>query len=498
MNGEFKEIEELFNKWEREGRKSRTFAALADAYRKRKMYEEALAVLEEGLKIHPDYQVAHFIKAKIHLERNELELARESLKRVLEIDENHLMALRLLAETCEKLGREEESLTFYKKLYDLDPLTSEVEDKIKELEEKLKTQTPQFLEEKMEIKEEIPLTEEKIAEEKEEFLKEETLIGEEEIPLIEEKTLETEELLTPPDEPLLDILEEKEVLETELELPEIPEEAKEILKEIEKETEAVEEEKLEGFKFVEDVLEKKKKEKFISMEEIKEEEEKIKIDEESILKETQIETTDFTEKFETELEGGKETTLVEETFFEEGEEIIKPSETFEIKEIFEEKEEKLSGHPSQFFEELGKEEKIEEKEELIIGGEEVPLSEIFKEPERPSESIEEIVIEKSEEKSFIELIEEKKEEMEPLEEKIEEIIEKKPLEEEKKIEIEEKEEIEIPEEVSELFEDFEEEKKDIETEKEEKPVKEKIDEKKDTEKNFRSFIEWINLLKKQS
>ncbi|MEN3044408.1 MAG: tetratricopeptide repeat protein [Candidatus Hydrothermales bacterium] len=472
MKEEFKEIEELYQKWENEGKKSKTFAALADAYRKRKMYDEALAVLEEGLKFHPDYSVAYYIKAKIHLERNELELARINLNKLVELDESHVVGLRLLAETCEKLGKEQEALLAYKKLYDLDPLTSEVEDKIKELEEKL-----------------IKLS------------SEEDRLG--------EKEEKAPTFLTSFDEPLLDILEDKDIISPQVELPEIPEEAKEILREIENEQEEKEEIKLKEFKFVEDVLEKKTEGEFISLEEFNKEEPGIKVEEESLIEKDIYEEKEL-------LEGGEEEKdkdiLLEESLFgeieeelisksietakfltEDFEDIIKSEDVKDIKGVFEEKEVMLSGHPSKFMEELKVQEKEEGKEEELIIEEREPLSlgEIIREPERPSESIEEIFVEKSAEKiDFVKLMEKEKEEVIKLDEKVEE---KQEFEERKE---EEKGFIEIPEEVKELFEDLERAKEEKTSE--EQTRKEITEDEKITEKNYRSFVEWINFLKRSS
>ncbi|MFH1844177.1 MAG: tetratricopeptide repeat protein [bacterium] len=77
---------------------SRVFAPLADLYREDGRYPEAVALLEAGLEEHPRYISALVILGRCLAESGEIETAQISFQKVLELDPDNLVVLKLLAE----------------------------------------------------------------------------------------------------------------------------------------------------------------------------------------------------------------------------------------------------------------------------------------------------------------------------------------------------------------------------------------------------------------
>ncbi len=95
------EIAKLETRW-RENPQGLTFAPLAEAYRKMKEPQRALDILADGLAQHPDY-----IPASIVLGRCQLDLAADAeaecaFTRVLELDAENVIALKAVADICER------------------------------------------------------------------------------------------------------------------------------------------------------------------------------------------------------------------------------------------------------------------------------------------------------------------------------------------------------------------------------------------------------------
>lgn len=94
----------------------RVFAPLADCHRKLGQLDSALQICLTGLARHPGYSSAQLILGKIFLDRGEDGPAREALERVLELDGQNLLAMRLLAEMAERLGELDEAEVRWRQL----------------------------------------------------------------------------------------------------------------------------------------------------------------------------------------------------------------------------------------------------------------------------------------------------------------------------------------------------------------------------------------------
>jgi tetratricopeptide (TPR) repeat protein len=94
----------------------RVFAPLADCHRKLGQLDTALQICLTGLARHPRYSSAQLILGKIFLDRGEDVPAREALEKVLELDGQNLLAIRLLAEIAERLDEIDEAIARWRQL----------------------------------------------------------------------------------------------------------------------------------------------------------------------------------------------------------------------------------------------------------------------------------------------------------------------------------------------------------------------------------------------
>lgn len=101
--------------------KSKKFLPLAEEYRKSRMYEEALYILQEGLKIHPDYLPARLALAKCYMETKEREFAVNVLGTLLDEYPDNVPGLRLAAELHKDLGNFSRAGEHIKHLLSINP-----------------------------------------------------------------------------------------------------------------------------------------------------------------------------------------------------------------------------------------------------------------------------------------------------------------------------------------------------------------------------------------
>ncbi len=118
------EIEKLRARYN-ENPKGRNFAPLADAYRKAKQLDEAIALCREGLEHHPDYVSAHIVLGRCLIDKGDDPAAAESLRRVLELDPENIIALRLLSDIALRQQRPAEAVDWLTRLLHIDPMNGE-------------------------------------------------------------------------------------------------------------------------------------------------------------------------------------------------------------------------------------------------------------------------------------------------------------------------------------------------------------------------------------
>lgn len=118
------EVEKLERRW-MDNPMGLTFAPLAEAYRRAGDQARALEVLAVGLANHPSYVPALIVQARCHLDAGEDRAAEDSFQAVLASDPHNLIALKGLAEICERDDRPDQARGYLERLLEADPTHDE-------------------------------------------------------------------------------------------------------------------------------------------------------------------------------------------------------------------------------------------------------------------------------------------------------------------------------------------------------------------------------------
>lgn len=137
---DFSEIARLSERFSKDP-KSRIFVQLADAYRKNGMVDEALEVLKQGLKHHPQYPLAHLIMGRCYFDKRLYTQAKESFETTIKYDPQNIVALRTLVQVTENLKDEAGQIAAYKGLLAVDPTDNIAREKLNALEAMQKKQS---------------------------------------------------------------------------------------------------------------------------------------------------------------------------------------------------------------------------------------------------------------------------------------------------------------------------------------------------------------------
>ena len=113
------EIEKLERR-NAENPQGRLFAPLADAYRKQGEVYRAIGVLREGLERHPEYIGAFIVLGRCHLDLSQDAEASTAFARVLDLDQENVIALKVLAEIAERAGNRSEAIARLEYLLQID------------------------------------------------------------------------------------------------------------------------------------------------------------------------------------------------------------------------------------------------------------------------------------------------------------------------------------------------------------------------------------------
>lgn len=118
------EIEKLERRWH-ENPKGRNFAPLADAYRKAGEVDKALELCRSGLELHPDYVSAHIVLGRCLMDTKDDAGATEVFQKVLTLDPENILALRILGEIAERMGKFDEAAGWLARLLAADPMNGD-------------------------------------------------------------------------------------------------------------------------------------------------------------------------------------------------------------------------------------------------------------------------------------------------------------------------------------------------------------------------------------
>ncbi|MSR05557.1 MAG: tetratricopeptide repeat protein [Gemmatimonadetes bacterium] len=126
------EVEKLTAQWN--VKPEQYFAPLADAYRKAGDVDMALEVVRAGLTKRPTYLSAHIVLGRCFLDqKNDVEAAMV-FNKVLELDAENIIALRVLGEISERQGDLAGAYKWVKRLLEVDPMNDDAQDALKRLE----------------------------------------------------------------------------------------------------------------------------------------------------------------------------------------------------------------------------------------------------------------------------------------------------------------------------------------------------------------------------
>ncbi len=118
------EIEKLEKRWA-ENPKGRNFAPLADAYRKAGELDRAIELCTAGLERHPDYVSAHIVFGRCMIDQKNDAGASDVFRKVLTLDPENVLALKILAEIAERGSRFGEAADWLSRLLSADPMNGD-------------------------------------------------------------------------------------------------------------------------------------------------------------------------------------------------------------------------------------------------------------------------------------------------------------------------------------------------------------------------------------
>jgi len=121
---------------------SRVFAPLAESYRKLGMYDDALKILREGIKRHPDYALGYLVLAQCYHDQKKNDAAYETVKPLIQKNTDNPALQKLYAQVCLELGKLDEALEGFKYLLFLNPRDKVTASQVKQLEDDLARTTP--------------------------------------------------------------------------------------------------------------------------------------------------------------------------------------------------------------------------------------------------------------------------------------------------------------------------------------------------------------------
>ncbi len=121
------EIEKLEARY-RENPKGRNFAPLADAYRKAGLIDNAIDLCQAGLEHHPDYVSGYIVLGRCLVDKKDDAAAENVFRRVLDLDPENILALKVLAEVAERNERFDQAMEWLNRLLLADPMNGEAAD----------------------------------------------------------------------------------------------------------------------------------------------------------------------------------------------------------------------------------------------------------------------------------------------------------------------------------------------------------------------------------
>ena len=136
------EIEKLERRWA-ENPRGRNFAPLADAYRKAALIDNAIELCQAGLQLHPDYVSGHIVHGRCLVDKKDDSGAESVFQRVLELDPENILALKVLAEIAERNERFAAAGEWLNRLLLADPMNGEAAEGLSRVRSKAAAHPPE-------------------------------------------------------------------------------------------------------------------------------------------------------------------------------------------------------------------------------------------------------------------------------------------------------------------------------------------------------------------
>jgi tetratricopeptide (TPR) repeat protein len=133
LETKIKRLQEFY--WSDADPDGRGFVALADAYRREGDSPEALRILRDGLRRHPEISSGHVVKGWIYANQGDASEAEAAFRAALEVDSENVAALRGLGDLLARQGEASEASEILRRLMSLDATDGDLPRRVAELED---------------------------------------------------------------------------------------------------------------------------------------------------------------------------------------------------------------------------------------------------------------------------------------------------------------------------------------------------------------------------
>ncbi len=116
---------------------SRLFVPLAEEYLNSDLTDEAIHVLNDGIKKHPTYVAARIMLGKIYMSKNHITEAKSEFERVIEINPENILAHKRLAVIYQNEGEPQRAVDAYRQILAVDPSDKESKTLLSTLEKEI-------------------------------------------------------------------------------------------------------------------------------------------------------------------------------------------------------------------------------------------------------------------------------------------------------------------------------------------------------------------------
>ena len=124
-------------------KKSRSFILIAEEYLKAGMADKAISILEDGLKLYPNYIGARVLLARTYMEQGLVDEALREFEKVVEVSPDNIFAHKRLVDLYRKMGRINDAIHSCRTILEFNPKDKEASAILSDLlAEKEKSERP--------------------------------------------------------------------------------------------------------------------------------------------------------------------------------------------------------------------------------------------------------------------------------------------------------------------------------------------------------------------